>query len=237
MKNKSFWAFATILGFSVAILVYTAMTTGLLVYNLKNRGILTPNLQYNFALSSLNGDSVVLYDLTLSNWPHISAHKLRLTPKPNGFSAQIRGLKVRKAKTLLAWYDSSLLNKLAQYQPNTHFVQEWPISLALFNLIPEHSVIDLDIQKLQTQSYQVNVQASQQGVPFFSASVLISTSEKPFRVVQGQAEIQDDTALQRIQEYAQSKHQPLPQKKIVMSIQQNKPKTGNPDSSKQPESK
>ena len=231
MKNKIFWIFTGLAGILMMGIIYTIMTSSLLIYNLKNRGILPPYVHYQFAQASLDSNSLVLYNLTAENWDHSFIHKVHLTPTYNGLSVQLSGIHLDETQMLLTQYAGDLPDKLATYQIATHFLQEWPISVALFHLALPTSTIRLDFQKTQAQIYQVKIVLSNHKKVQLSASALINIGKAPFQIIQAQAQIQDPDLLNRLQEYAHSKHHPIPDEQLIFSISQNGPKTTRPDNS------
>jgi len=237
MKNKIFWIISAILGLSVSGVVYSVITTNVLLYNLKARGILPPEMHYKFALASLDCRSITLYHVTSENWNNAFIYKVRLTSIPNGFSGQIHNVHMNTAQVALKLYGGTLINKLSDYKINTHFIQEWPLSIALFDIVSSQNVIIFNIQKLHAHIYQINLQTKKQHQDQLNISALIDTQNKPFQIKQAEIDIKDPSLLNQIQEYAVSKRQPVPQPRLTMPTQKNEVKRGNQDNLKLSNSK
>ena len=237
MKNKSVVAIIGILGLGITCFMYTLVTTGLLLYNLKNRGILPPHIHYKFALASLDSKAITLYHVTSEKWNEAFNYKVQLTPILNGVSGQIHNIHVNSPKIIHSLYGGTLVDKLANYRVTDQFFQEWPLSTALFNLASPQSILTFNIQKLQGQTYQINLQIQSRHTKQIDISALANIQNDSFNLKQAQATIQDPNLLKQLQEYAKSRNQPVPQAMLTMSTHKNEVKTKNQDNSKQLNSK
>ena len=229
MKNKTLLAIICIIGLSITGFIYAGVTTSLLLYNLKNRGILPSDLQYKFALASLDSRSITLYHVTSKKWEGAFIHKIHLSPISNGFSWRIQNIHINSPKIVLSLYGGILVDKLANYQVDSQFLQEWPISTALFNLISPQSVLILNAQKLQGQTYQINLQIQNNKTTQLTVSALVDVQNESVNLKQAQADIQDPHLLSQLQEYAKSRNQIVPQAQITMSTKRNELKRENQD--------
>ncbi|MBP5343837.1 MAG: hypothetical protein J6Y85_02025 [Alphaproteobacteria bacterium] len=229
MKNKAFLTIVGIVGISIIGVVYSVITTSLLLYSLKNRGILTSDIHYKFALASLDSRSITLYHVTSPKWKNAFVYKVRLTPRPNGFAGKIQNIHIDTAHIALKKYGGFLPEKLVHYQPATQFIQEWPLSIALFNLISPYNALSFNVQKIQAQLYQITLQLSTKNQITLTTSASINTQNNIYEITQAQVKINDENIIKQLQEYAKSKNQPIPMDQLTMSKQKSESKTTSPD--------
>ena len=215
MKTKSILIYGGILAVVILVIFYNLLTTAILLQNARTRGILSPNIHYRFAAASLDGQSLILYHVTSDQWPDSFIHRVQITMNPGSISGQVRDIHMPTHLVALRYHGAYLPDALDTYQPKTQFIQQWPLSLSLFELLSPHTTIDFVIKNHQINTYQIKLLIKQKSVPALEATASFVLDQDTYKITNGQAHILDKNLFKKIQEYAKSRHQSVPDSEIM----------------------
>lgn len=207
MKTKSILIYGSILAVVILVIFYNILTTAILLQNARTRGVLTPDIHYRFASASMDGQSLVLYHVTSDHWPDSFIHRVKITMNPGSISGQVKDIHMPHHLIALRHYGAYLPDVLDAYQPQTHFMKQWDLSVSLFELLSPHTTIDFTIKNHQLTSYQINLSIKQKSLPLLNAMASLVLDDNTYKITQGRVHILDKALLRKIQEYALSRHQ------------------------------
>ena len=233
MKNKYLIGFGICLSCLGLYLFYILLTTSILLNTLKTNGYMTPDISYRFASASVTGQSLVLYHVGHQKWPDSFIHRAQISLNQNGFNLTLKDIHFDSSQLALKYYGAYLPDALDVYQVATHFIQDWPLSIVLFDLITPHTTIDINLQQKVLSTYYIQLNIKQHGTLVLQASATFTTdSNNNYDILSAHAHIYDKNLLKRIQGYAASRHQTVPGNDFIHPSKNNSTKTNNPKSSK-----
>ena len=232
MKNKYLISCVLAISCLGVYLFYILLTTSILLKTLKTNGYITSDMSYRFASSSVTGQSLVLYHLEYNKWPGAFIHRAKISLNQNGFDLTLKDIHFDSSQLALKYYGAYLPDVLDSYQVVTHFIENWPLSVTLFDLITPHTTIDINLQQKVRSSFYIKITLKQKGKVVLTASATIVATDTDYDILYAQAHLHDKTLLKLIQGYAASRHQIIPTEDFNYPVKKNPTRTDNPENLK-----